>query len=269
MIKLCESTDEIIQIAKIHTDNRKTTYVGILEQSWLDSLNYEDANVFWKKWCKKGDREVLLYMLNNEVVGFAGIKYYETEVCGAILSFLHVRADAQHKGIGKALISASAGLLYNMGIEGMYIEVIDGNTRAESLYKSYGAEYVEELSHDYHKKYIWKDIKSIADQSVLPRMGYDYTELPSALENGFVLFGAGEYGDVFRKHFPGDKPLKIFDNDIKKHGTIKNDCRIEMPRQAETVIIASCYYDEIEQQLRRLKCNNIIRFYPWHDYNKG
>lgn len=269
MIRFYEHESEIIEVAKIHVDNQKATYVGILEQTYLDSLTYEHELANWRKWVKRSDRELLLYMENGAVLGFAGVRFYEREVGSGMLSYLHVRSDMQHKGIGRALIAASAGLLYNMGIPSMYIDVIDGNNRAESLYSSLGAVACENLNKDLHKRYRWKDVNVIADTSIAPRKKYVYENLIESLQGEFVLFGAGEYCDVFMKQFPKNIPVKIFDNDVKKHGTYKNGCCIEAPQTVENVIVASCYYDEIEQQLDGLNCQNVIPYYPWHNYCEG
>lgn len=267
MIKLCENEEELIEVAKIHVDSQRATYVGILEQSYLENLNYEDSILRWKEWMKKGDREVLVYVDNNEVVGFSAVKFYQYEAGSGILSNLHVRANMHHKGIGSALISASMGLLCNMGLQSMYIDVIIGNNRAEALYSFLGAEFC--FSEKNYKRYIWKDVKSIADLSIAPREQYDYESIIKVMQKEYILFGAGEYSDVFIKQFPNQLPIKIFDNNVKKHGTYKEECLIVAPEQTnETIIIASCYYQEIEKQLLDLNCKNIICFYPWHNYHK-
>ena len=93
------------------------------------------------------------------------------------LANLHVKKDSQNQGIGKELIKASAGLLYNMGITSMQIDVIDGNVRAESIYKSLGAIEKSELRRTYHKQLIWDDLSIIADTSIVPREKFVYTEM--------------------------------------------------------------------------------------------
>ena len=268
MIKFCECEKEILEVAKIHVDSQRDTYVGILPQKQLDSLSYDKTMEKWQTWVRRKDRELLLYMVDGKVAGFAGVRFYEKEPGCGMLSYLHVRKDMQHKGIGRALISACAGLLYNMGMKSMQISVVEGNHRAESLYRSYGAEFMPHLSYENRKRYVWKDISSIADFSVTPRYSYDYESLKTMLGKEVVLFGAGLYCECFRQQFPECRPVKIFDNDPDKHGTYQGECIIQAPQTANNVVIALSFYDEVEHQLEELQCQNIVRFYPWHNYRE-
>ena len=269
MIKFYEYEDELVEVAKIHVDNQRETYAGRLSQSYLESLSYEKVLEEWREWVRRKDRELLLYMVDDAVAGFASVRFFEKSPGCGMLSYLHVRKDMQHRGIGKYLISACAGLLYNMGIKSMQVTVIEGNHRAESLYRLYGAEFMPQLTHDYHKRYGWKDISNIADLSILPRYSYDYESIKTVRGKEIILFGAGKYSECFIKQFPECVPIKIFDNDSHKHGTYQNGCKIEAPQRANNVVIAFSFYDEIESQLKNLQCQNIVRFYPWHDYNKA
>lgn len=268
MIKFYEYEHELVEVAKIHVDNQRDTYVGILSQSYLDSLSYDKILEEWREWVRRKDRELLLYMADGKVAGFASVRFFEKMPGCGMLSYLHVRKDMQHKGIGKALLSASAGLLYNMGIKSMQVTVIEGNNRAESLYRLYGAKFMPHLTYDYHKRYGWEDISAIADLSVVPRYSYDYESIKTVLGKEVVLFGAGKYGECFIQQFPECVPVKIFDNDSDKHGTYQNGCKIGEPQMANNVVIAFSHYDEIERQLKELQCQNIVCFYPWYDYSK-
>lgn len=218
---------------------------------------------------KKGDRELILDIENGEVVGFAGVKFYEYKIGSEILVSLHVRKDMRHKGIGRTIISSCAGLLYNLGIQSMYIGVMKSNNTAENLYSGYGAKETHDLWRENHKYYLWEDVTAIADLSVVPKKEYEYEDICAIVQNDYILFGTGEYCDAFMKQFPKNMPVKMYDNDTEKHGKYKEMCIIEAPEQTDlTVIIASCYYEEIEEQLQSLKCKNIVRFYPWHNYRK-
>ena len=267
MIGFCESKEDLLEIAKIHIENQKDTYRGILKDEYLDALNIDDAFLEWLSFFKKGDRDILVCERENEVVGFSAIRFY-TSVCGTgFLANLHVKKEFQNQGIGKKLIKASAGLLYNMGITSMQIDVIDGNVRAESIYKSLGAIEKSELRRTYHKQLIWEDLSIIADTSIVPREKFVYTEMDGLEGKEFFLFGAGEYWRLFLSLFPKLKPKAIFDNDSKKwnEGEI-GGVKVIKPQKVDSVVVASCYYHEIEGQLNKLGCENIIKFYPWYNY---
>lgn len=266
MIGFYENDNDLLDIARIHIENQKNTYRGILEDEYLDSLNIKDALLQWESFCKKGDRDILVYRQNGEIVGFSAVRFYIAVSGAGLLANLHVKKEAQNQGIGKKLIKASAGLLYNMGITSMQIGVIEGNVRAESIYKALGAVEKPELKVTYHKQLLWYDLSEIADVSIVPRKQFVYSDMTQLKNKEFFLFGGGEYGEIFLNLFPQLNPKAIFDNDSKKWGEDALGVKIRQPEKVESVVIASCYYQEIEEQLKTLGCKNIIKFYPWHKY---
>ncbi len=274
MIKFLENEQELYEVAKIHTDSIKNTYVGIYDQEWLDSLNYEDYDKFWKREWLRGDNEVILMKENDEVVGFAMIIFSVDKAGSAVLDRLHVRRDMHHRGIGRKLISAAAGFVWNMGINSMQIVVIGGNDRAEDLYRAVGAKYMESDIREHRgrqivrNKFVWDDLEKIADKSIYRQLDYNYEQLYPVLEGEFILFGAGDYCDAFMDTFPDAVPKKIFDNDPKKWGILKGGVAVEKPSKVDNIIIAAGYYSEIEKQLEELGCQNIVHYYPWHRYGQ-
>lgn len=269
-IKFLENEQELYEVARLHTDSIKNTYVGISEQEWLDSLNYEDSYKFWKRQWLRSDNEVILMKEGDEVVGFAMIIFFSVRAGIGLLDRLHVRKDMQHRGIGKRLIAASAGFLWNMGFDSLEVGVIEGNVRAEMVYKALGAELMRTymLNGLLRKRYIWNNLEELADKSVYKRLEYDYEQLYPVLECEFMLFGAGEYCDAFMDTFPDAVPKKIFDNDPQKWGMLKGGIVVEEPSKADNIIIATGYYSEIEKQMKELGCQNIVHYYPWHRYGQ-
>ena len=237
MIKFCENEHELCEIAKIHTDSIKQTYIGILDQEYLDSLSYEEYHQTWKSEWKRIDKEIIIAVEDGEVIGFSMVLFSsDKKGCGYLLR-LHVKKAMQGRGIGKKLLSASAGCLWNMGIYSMQIGVIGGNDRAEAVYRSLGAKYIRSYVNDsgnmkvQHKRFIWYDISELADKTFYREWNYnyDYKKIYRILDDKFILFGTGDYCEVFRKEFPDAIPQKIFDNDSKKWGTLKNGVEIEAP----------------------------------------
>lgn len=53
MIKICDNEKELIEVAKLHVDNQKISYVGMVDQDELDKLNYKDNIDKWRKWQKR------------------------------------------------------------------------------------------------------------------------------------------------------------------------------------------------------------------------
>lgn len=271
MIKYWDDVRQLYEISKIHTDNRRRTYRGILDEKYLELINYEYTYEKWKKYVEKGDRDVILYEIDGEIAGFASMKFYRRPNCG-YLNNLHVREDMQHKGIGRALISAVASILKDMGIKSMEVCVVDGNSRAEELYCSLGAVLKKSFmtawsGYPVHIKcLVWDDIDSISVYALPPRGDYQYDDIKKVLGKPFYLFGDGKFCDRFLQQFPQYVPEAIFDNNESKWGSYRNEILIDKPHRCDNVIITSCAYAEIEKQLMGIGCSNIVKFYPWHIY---
>lgn len=273
MIKFCETEEELYEVAKIHTDNRIHVYQGILEERYLNSLRIDMAFLKWKKFKEKEDRKLLIYVAENEVIGFSAVKFWaECVDCGR-LEHLHVKNTMQHRGIGRMLITATADFLLSIGIHSMQICVVKGNYRAENLYRFLGAEFMDEFIDVFDnqymvpsKRYIWNSLNQLTHTAITGVAKYNDNQLLDILHDKFVLFGAGKYGDVFVERFPETKPIAILDNDKQKWGTKKQGVTIVQPYTCENIIISSCYYSQIEQQLKEMKCKNVVGFYPWHSY---
>lgn len=60
-MRFCQDEDDLLKIAQIHIENQKDTYRGILKDEYLDSLNIKDSLSHWENFCKKGDRDILVY----------------------------------------------------------------------------------------------------------------------------------------------------------------------------------------------------------------
>ncbi|MER2028571.1 MAG: hypothetical protein ABS903_05315 [Solibacillus sp.] len=57
-------------IAKVHVDSWRTTYKGIIPQSFLDGLSYEQRTILWKN--NISDKNNTIYVAENEgeIIGF-------------------------------------------------------------------------------------------------------------------------------------------------------------------------------------------------------
>lgn len=274
VIKICDNS-QLYEVAVLHTDVRKETYKGILRDEYLDTLNYSYVYNKWVKFKEKDDREILIYEENGEILGFIAFTFRNIKTGYSEILNLHVKKEARHKGVGKSLIAAVAGCLEKNGIKSLQVCVVDGNYNAEGFYKSLGAQEIckfTELWGDWNvpqKRLIWENTFEIADRSAEDFVAFDYKDLTNVLKKNFILFGAGEYCDEFLKIFPDYKPQKIYDNNPEKWGSYKSGILIEKPEKNNNIIITSCFYSEIKKQLVEMNCENILEFYPWHDYNNG
>lgn len=59
------------RIAKVHVDSWRTTYQGIIPDSYLDSLSYEQRTALWKRnIADEGNYIVVAENEDGEIVGF-------------------------------------------------------------------------------------------------------------------------------------------------------------------------------------------------------
>lgn len=272
MIRLVNSDNDLLQIAHIHTDNRRREYKNILPDWYLDKIDYDYSFSKWKSYSKYEDEKIIVYEEENVICGFAAVRLFYDKVDCGLLSNLHIKSNMQSKGIGKKLIQASGKLLNDVGIHSMEIFVVDGNQRAADIYSHLGAEFVTDFVDKFEnidvksKKFVFRDLTKWNIDEFQLDVNYDYDIYHYMENNVFYLFADDKCCDVFFGQFEGRyKPLKILQLNSEK----KFYKSIEISEPFETVnniIIASRTYSECEKYLENIKCKNYFNFYPWHLY---
>ena len=85
--------------------------------------------------------------INNDIVGFAGIKVVLDE---ADIMNIVTKKDMRNLGIGSALFKAIIDYSKNNGINKLTLEVNENNLSAIHLYKKYGFEKIAERAKYYN-----------------------------------------------------------------------------------------------------------------------
>ena len=129
---------DIKSIAKIYITSWKITYSGMIAQTYLESLNTQDAENKWRHFLNQGDTILLVAETDGKVIGFiAGCR--TERVAQAELYALYVDIHLKHTGIGSKLL-ASLGLeLKNQDIQSLIVWAMAKNINAISYYKYKGA----------------------------------------------------------------------------------------------------------------------------------
>lgn len=145
------TTDNDIQaIAKIYTDNWKTTYQGILPDSFLKSMTYEHSEEKWLSYIHTDKQGILVAVDENDIIiGFAAYKPYDDLNKCLLLDSLHILQSVQGGGIGKKLIFTIGKCAYNNGYDKMSICIVKGNDRAEGIYTYLGAKPYKDFIDDF------------------------------------------------------------------------------------------------------------------------
>jgi L-amino acid N-acyltransferase YncA len=134
-------TDNDLQyIAKIYTENWRTTYLGILPDSFLKSMTYGHSKEKWSSYIHTDKQGAFVAVDENDmIIGFAAYKPYDDLKKCLLLDSLHILQSFQGDGLGKKLIFTIGKYAYNNGYEKMSICIVKGNDRAEGIYTHLGA----------------------------------------------------------------------------------------------------------------------------------
>lgn len=137
-------------IAKIYTDNWKTTYKNILPDYFLKSMTYEHSEEKWLSYIHTDKQGAFVALDENDmVIGFLAYKpYYDLKKC-LLLDSLHIIQSIQGSGIGKKLIFTIGKYAYINGYEKMSICIVKGNDRAEGIYTHLGAKPYKDFIDDF------------------------------------------------------------------------------------------------------------------------
>ena len=131
-------------IAKVHVDSWRTTYKGIVPNTYLDSLSYEEREQNWKR----GIEYNHIYIAedeNGKIVGFAtGGKErtgkYEAYV--GELYAIYLLEEEQGKEIGRKLFNKVVNDLKEMKLNSMLIWVLEENSACH-FYEKLGGKKID------------------------------------------------------------------------------------------------------------------------------
>lgn len=157
-------------IARVHVASWRTTYPGMLPDSYLASLDADEYTARWARTLEDryNPSDVLVAEEAGRVVGFASCGrerdhdlHYEGE-----LYAIYLLREAQGRGHGRALIQASAALLFGHGWTSMVAWVLRDNAAARGFYERLGGSYLRERELDLGLEvsamevaYLWPDTR--------------------------------------------------------------------------------------------------------------
>lgn len=126
-------------IARVHVDSWKSTYSGVVPDSYLDSLDVAARAEMWRAQLEKGIAATFVAETSSGIIGFTSggalrepLSTYDGELYAIYL--LH---PYQRRGIGRALVFDLVKSLRDDGLESMVVWVLEKNP-AVSFYKNLG-----------------------------------------------------------------------------------------------------------------------------------
>jgi len=137
---------DIDGIAELHADSWRRNYRGSFPDSFLDGDLVAERRAAWtSRLTDPGplDHTLVADPGDGSVVGLAHTVFDRHPTWGAVLDNLHVRHGLKGQGVGRQLVTATAGaVVAHDPASGMYVEVLDLNTPAQAFYERLGAHHV-------------------------------------------------------------------------------------------------------------------------------
>ncbi|MCG3087520.1 GNAT family N-acetyltransferase [Sporosarcina cyprini] len=135
---------DAVGIATVHVDSWRSTYKGIVPDSYLESLSYEERAEMWKR-AIGGNPLYVAEDENGKIVGFAtggkerSGKY--ADYTGELYA-IYLLEEAQGNKMGSQLVEAISKELDQMGITSMLVWVLEQNP-SKHFYERLGGDVID------------------------------------------------------------------------------------------------------------------------------
>lgn len=145
IIRKAKATDAA-GIARVHVDSWKTTYQGIVADSFLSRLNYRDRETWWAKILNNENISSLPFVAEDpsgKIVGFAKggpARDPDLPFQGELYA-IYILQSFQGKGIGKNLFQAVVQELQQVGFSSLYVWVLTQNP-FKAFYETMGGKEI-------------------------------------------------------------------------------------------------------------------------------
>lgn len=129
-------------IVDLHVSSWRLAYRGALSDEYLADHVISDRRLHWESRFTEApeNQHVLVAEHSDRLVGFACTYGNESAQWGSYLNNIHVCQALQGLRVGASLLHATAELCSRMhGEAGLYLWVLQGNTKAQGFYARYGA----------------------------------------------------------------------------------------------------------------------------------
>ncbi len=130
-------------VAKVHTRSWQSAYRGILPDTWLDNLKWQDRKIRWDRQLPAKDSNTILVAINpqKEIIGFASAGPVRDEDLDPEETFeiyaIYVSPEYWAIGAGKKLLSALLEQIPSH-IEQLTLWVLEENQRGRAFYENRG-----------------------------------------------------------------------------------------------------------------------------------
>jgi len=169
-------------IAAIRIEGWRTTYRGMIPDSYLDEMDMNENVLHWRTIlqalpAKEDSLCVYVAVNEDEIVGFVSAMKLPESKLGkdGEINAIYIRPQWQRCGIGKRMLHKAARSLQAMACTSCVIWVIDGNAQARNFYEELGGEILIEQDFSWdgldltEVGYGWSDLNvMMASADALP-----------------------------------------------------------------------------------------------------
>ncbi|MDQ3712080.1 MAG: GNAT family N-acetyltransferase [Acidobacteriota bacterium] len=159
-------------IARLQVDAWRTTYKGIVPDTYIASLAYERKEQSWRKILGscESDFTFVAETSDEQIVGFASageIEEPERDFAGELIA-IYLLEDYQCQGIGKLLVEAVTQRFIQQKVTSMIVWVFTENP-FRAFYESLGGKYVSEKQTEIggaslvEVAYGWKNLEILLE----------------------------------------------------------------------------------------------------------
>ncbi|WP_211745845.1 GNAT family N-acetyltransferase [Paenibacillus sp. Marseille-Q4541] len=133
---------EASQIAEVHVNSWKSTYAGIVPDSYLADLSVVQRTTQWERQLEVSNAGTKVFVAENntcQIVGFAsgGPNRSDQMPYDGEIYAIYLLEDYQRQGLGQQLISSMTGFLVEQGHKSMYLWALEDNPY-RSFYEKLG-----------------------------------------------------------------------------------------------------------------------------------
>jgi GNAT superfamily N-acetyltransferase len=148
MVTLRDATEhDAAAIAHLHAESWRSAYRGMLSDDYLDNRAHSERVAVWQARFSEIAGKPFFAILAEaglQLAGFACVFPNDHPTFGSFLDNLHVTPQSTGQGIGRHLLCEVARrLLAERTPGGLYLWVIERNSRARQFYAKAGAVEVE------------------------------------------------------------------------------------------------------------------------------
>ncbi len=163
---------DAVGIAQVHISSWRSSYTGIIPDSYLDALDVDDREKVWQQRLEDTAHKPAIFVAEAEpgkIVGFAAVgpEMDDTPGFDAEVYALYLHQSAQRQGIGRELFSTCARHAAHAGYQSLLVWALVQNNPARAFYEMMGGRIVSEKMINIGEtellevSYGWPDIHTL------------------------------------------------------------------------------------------------------------